>query len=293
MKKQTEKKKKTDVKNTVGRDNLRRFFRNRAAVVGLILLGVIVFGAIFVSVLSPYSYEEMDLKNRAILFSPEHWLGTDQYGRDMLTRLLYGARVSLFVGFLSVALGCAVGGFLGAISAYYGGRTDNLIMRFLDIWHSIPSTLLAIALAAAMGNGMKNAIIAIGLTTIPQYARVVRASVMTVKNQEYIEAARCIGNKTPRILLVHTIPNALAPIIVQASLGVANAIITTASLSFLGLGVQPPTPEWGSMLSAARQFIRSDWQLITYPGLFIMLTVISLNLVGDGLRDALDPRLKR
>lgn len=293
MKTKAAAKKVGDVRNTVARDNLRRFLKNRAAVVGMVLLGLIVFGAVFVSVLSPYSYDHMDLQNRAILFSPQHWLGTDQYGRDMLTRLLYGARVSLFVGFLSVALGCLAGGFLGAMAAYYGGRTDDLIMRFLDIWHSIPSTLLAIALAAAMGSGMKNAIIAIGLTTIPQYARVVRASVITVKNQEYIEAARCIGNKTPRILLVHVIPNALAPIIVQASLGVANAIITTASLSFLGLGVQPPTPEWGSMLSQARQFIRSDWQLITYPGVFIMLTVISLNLVGDGLRDALDPRLKR
>lgn len=279
--------------NSARRDNIRRFFKNRPAVIGLAILGVIVLGAILVSFLSPYAYDTMDLTNRSLLFSPEHWLGTDQYGRDMLTRLLYGTRISLFVGLLSVCLGCVTGGALGAIAAYYGGWVDNLIMRFLDIWHSIPSTLLAIALAAALGNGIRNAIIAIGVTAIPQYARVVRAAVMTVKNQEYIEAARCLGNKTSRILLIHIIPNALAPIIVQASLGVANAIITTASLSFLGLGVQPPTPEWGSMLSSARQFIRSDWHLITYPGLFIMATVMSLNLVGDGLRDALDPRLKK
>lgn len=280
------------VKNTIARDNLRRFLNNRAAVVGLAILFIIMLGSIFVSVLSPYKYEAMDLKNRCLLFSPQHWLGTDQFGRDMLTRLLYGGRVSLFVGFFSVLLGCFVGGALGAVAAYYGGKTDDLIMRFLDIWHSIPSTLLAIALSAALGTGVRNAIIAIGLTTIPQYARVVRASVMTVKNSEYIEAVRCLGGKTHRVLTVHIIPNALAPIIVQASLGVAGAIITTASLSFLGLGVQPPVPEWGSMLSSARQYIRSDWQLITYPGIFIMLTVMSLNLVGDGLRDALDPRLK-
>ena len=282
-----------EVRNTIARDNLRRFLQNRAAVVGLVILSIIVFGSIFVSVLSPYKYDAMDLKNRSLLFSPQHWLGTDQFGRDMLTRLLYGGRVSLFVGLFSVLLGCFVGGALGAVAAYYGGRTDDLIMRFLDIWHSIPSTLLAIALSAALGTGIRNAIIAIGLTTIPQYARVVRASVMTVKNSEYIEAVHCLGGNTFRVLTVHIIPNALAPIIVQASLGVAGAIITTASLSFLGLGVQPPVPEWGSMLSSARQFIRSDWQLITYPGIFIMLTVMSLNLVGDGLRDALDPRLKR
>lgn len=211
----------------------------------------------------------------------------------LLTRILYGARISLFVGILSVSVGCLIGGTLGALAAYYGGRVDNSIMRFLDIWHSIPDLLLAISLASAMGPGIENAIIAIGLTTIPSYARVVRASVMTVKNTEYIEAARCLGASVPRIILRHIIPNALAPIIVQASLGVAGAIITTASLSFIGLGVQPPTPEWGSMLSKGRQYIRNYWHLVTFPGVFIMTTVISLNLLGDGLRDALDPRLKR
>ena len=243
--------------------------------------------------LSPYDYDKQNLVARFEMPSLSHPLGTDEFGRDLLTRILYGARISLFVGILSVSVGCLIGGTLGALAAYYGGRVDNSIMRFLDIWHSIPDLLLAISLASAMGPGIENAIIAIGLTTIPSYARVVRASVMTVKNTEYIEAARCLGASVPRIILRHIIPNALAPIIVQASLGVAGAIITTASLSFIGLGVQPPTPEWGSMLSKGRQYIRNYWHLVTFPGVFIMTTVISLNLLGDGLRDALDPRLKR
>lgn len=280
-------------RNSQTKDTFRRFIKNKAAVAGLIIIGLLILGAIFVGVLSPYDYDKQNLVARFEMPSLFHPLGTDEFGRDLLTRILYGARISLFVGILSVSVGCLIGGTLGALAAYYGGRVDNSIMRFLDIWHSIPDLLLAISLASAMGPGIENAIIAIGLTTIPSYARVVRASVMTVKNTEYIEAARCLGASVPRIILRHIIPNALAPIIVQASLGVAGAIITTASLSFIGLGVQPPTPEWGSMLSKGRQYIRNYWHLVTFPGVFIMTTVISLNLLGDGLRDALDPRLKR
>lgn len=280
-------------RNSQTKDTFRRFIKNKAAVAGLIIIGLLILGAIFVGVLSPYDYDKQNLVARFEMPSLSHPLGTDEFGRDLLTRILYGARISLFVGILSVSVGCLIGGTLGALAAYYGGRVDNSIMRFLDIWHSIPDLLLAISLASAMGPGIGNAIIAIGLTTIPSYARVVRASVMTVKNTEYIEAARCLGASVPTIILRHIIPNALAPIIVQASLGVAGAIITTASLSFIGLGVQPPTPEWGSMLSKGRQYIRNYWHLVTFPGVFIMTTVISLNLLGDGLRDALDPRLKR
>ncbi len=280
-------------RNSQAKDTFRRFIKNKAAVVGLIIISLLLFGAIFAGVITPYDFDKQDLTARFEMPSLSHPLGTDEFGRDLLTRILYGARISLFVGILSVSVGCLIGGTLGALAAYYGGRVDNSIMRFLDIWHSIPDLLLAISLASAMGPGIGNAIIAIGLTTIPSYARVVRASVMTVKNTEYIEAARCLGASVPRIILRHIIPNALAPIIVQASLGVAGAIITTASLSFIGLGVQPPTPEWGSMLSKGRQYIRNYWHLVTFPGVFIMTTVISLNLLGDGLRDALDPRLKR
>lgn len=280
-------------RNSQAKDTFRRFIKNKAAVVGLIIISLLLFGAIFAGVITPYDFDKQDLTARFEMPSMAHLLGTDEFGRDLFTRILYGARISLFVGILSVSVGCLIGGTLGALAAYYGGRVDNFIMRFLDIWHSIPDLLLAISLASAMGPGIGNAIIAIGLTTIPSYARVVRASVMTVKNTEYIEAARCLGASVPRIILRHIIPNALAPIIVQASLGVAGAIITTASLSFIGLGVQPPTPEWGSMLSKGRQYIRNYWHLVTFPGVFIMTTVISLNLLGDGLRDALDPRLKR
>lgn len=280
-------------RNSQAKDTFRRFIKNKAAVVGLIIISLLLFGAIFAGVITPYDFDKQDLTVRFEMPSMAHLLGTDEFGRDLFTRILYGARISLFVGILSVSVGCLIGGTLGALAAYYGGRVDDFIMRFLDIWHSIPDLLLAISLASAMGPGIGNAIIAIGLTTIPSYARVVRASVMTVKNTEYIEAARCLGASVPRIILRHIIPNALAPIIVQASLGVAGAIITTASLSFIGLGVQPPTPEWGSMLSKGRQSIRNYWHLVTFPGVFIMTTVISLNLLGDGLRDALDPRLKR
>ena len=280
-------------RNSQAKDTFRRFIKNKAAVVGLIIISLLLFGAIFAGVITPYDFDKQDLTARFEMPSMAHLLGTDEFGRDLFTRILYGARISLFVGILSVSVGCLIGGTLGALAAYYGGRVDNFIMRFLDIWHSIPDLLLAISLASAMGPGIGNAIIAIGLTTIPSYARVVRASVMTVKNTEYIEAARCLGASVPRIILRHIIPNALAPIIVQASLGVAGAIITTASLSFIGLGVQPPTPECGSMLSKGRQYIRNYWHLVTFPGVFIMTTVISLNLLGDGLRDPLDPGLKR
>ena len=280
-------------RNSQAKDTFRRFIKNKAAVVGLIIISLLLFGAIFAGVITPYDFDKQDLTARFEMPSMAHLLGTDEFGRDLFTRILYGARISLFVGILSVSVGCLIGGTLGALAAYYGGRVDNFIMRFLDIWHSIPDLLLAISLASAMGPGIGNAIIAIGLTTIPSYARVVRASVMTVKNTEYIEAARCLGASVPRIILRHIIPNALAPIIVQASLGVAGAIITTASLSFIGLGVQPPTPEWGSMLSKGRQYIRNYWHLVTFPRVFIMTTVISLKLLGDGLRDAPDPLLER
>ena len=210
-----------------------------------------------------------------------------------MTRIIYGSRISLVIGLCSVTLGLVVGGLLGAAAAFYSGKTDNIIMRIMDILIALPSFLLAIAIAAALGPSMLNVIVAIAFGSIPNYARVTRASILTVKDLEYIEAARAIGSNDRRIIFKHLIPNALAPIIVQATLGVAGAIISAAGLSFIGLGVQPPTPEWGAMLSAGKQYIRTNWNIVTFPGLTIMLSVFALNLLGDGLRDALDPKMKR
>ncbi len=271
----------------------RRFKKNRAAVIGMIILMILAFMAIFANYIAPYPYDLQDLEN--ILSGPtgSHWFGTDNFGRDIYSRVVYGARISLIVGFVSVGIGCSIGGFLGTLAAFYGGRTDMLIMRCLDVMQAMPSLLFAISISAALGPGLFNAMVAVGVTSIPMYARVVRASVMTVKGQEFVEAAHALGAKDRRIIVKHIIPNAMAPVIVQASLGVAGAILTSASLSFIGLGVQPPTPEWGGMLSAGRAFIRNHWHFVTFPGLAIMTTVCALNLMGDGLRDALDPRLKQ
>lgn len=242
--------------------------------------------------IAPYPY---DLQDSSITFqtpNAQHWLGTDNFGRDILSRIIQGSRISLIVGFSSIITAIIIGGLLGAISGYYGGRVDNLMMRAIDILMAIPGMLLAISLAAALKPGLMNLVIAIAIADIPGYARVVRASVLTIKDQEYIEAAECIGASDARIILRHIIPNCMAPIIVQATLGMAGAILSAASLSFLGLGIQPPTPEWGSMLSSARQYILSYWHLATFPGIAIMITIFALNVLGDGLRDALDPRLK-
>jgi peptide/nickel transport system permease protein len=270
-----------------------RLHRNKAAMFGLLVILLLIIMAIFAPFIAPYNYDEQNLKMANMFPSREHLMGTDNFGRDILSRIIYGSRISLQVGFIAVGIGVLIGGTLGSLAAYYGGVADNVIMRFIDILLAIPSTLLAISIAAALGPGLTNAMIAVGVGTVPNYARVVRASVLMVKEQEFIEAARCIGVKDHKIILKHIIPNAMAPLIVQATIGVASAILSAAALSFIGLGIQPPTPEWGAMLSAGRAYIRDYWHIVTFPGVTIMLTIFSLNLFGDGLRDALDPRLKR
>jgi peptide/nickel transport system permease protein len=275
------------------RDVARRLVKSKSAMVGLSIVLLLVLVACFPQVFAP---EGMDEQNYGRQFMPPSWqhlMGTDNLGRDIFSRVIYGAQISIQVGLISVGLACAVGGLLGALAAYYGGRADNLIMRTMDVMLAIPSILLSISIAAALGPGLFNMMVAIGLGNVPVYARVVRAAIMTVKEQEFVEASRAIGANTGRLLLRHMLPNAMAPIIVQATLGVAGAILSAAGLSFLGLGIQPPTPEWGSMLSAGRQYIRDAWWIVTFPGLTIMVTIFALNLLGDGLRDALDPRLKR
>ncbi|MBS7527657.1 ABC transporter permease [Fusibacter paucivorans] len=271
----------------------RLFAKNRLAVIGLIVLILLALVAIFSNQIAPYGEDEQNLRNTLQTPSAEHIMGTDNLGRDVFSRIVYGSRISLVVGFISVGIGLAIGGGLGAIAGYFGGRSDNIIMRVFDMMMAIPSMILAIAICAALGPGMLNTMIAVGFSTVPNYARVVRSAVLTVKQQEFIEAAHATGSSNVRIILKHILPNCLAPIIVQASLGVAGAILSAASMSFIGLGVQPPTAEWGGMLSAGRTYVRNQPHLVLFPGIAIMMTIFSLNLVGDGLRDALDPRLKR
>ncbi|SMP67437.1 ABC transporter permease [Anoxynatronum buryatiense] len=270
----------------------RRLKQNKAAMVGLFIITILILSAIFAPWIAPYHYDDQDLLRTFQSPSREHLLGTDNFGRDILSRIIYGSRISLMVGFIAVSISLIVGGFLGAVAGYYGGRLDNIIMRGIDILMAIPSILLAISIVASLGPGLRNVMIAVGIATIPTYARIVRASVITIKDQEFIEAARAVGANDMRIISKHIMPNSLAPLIVQGTLGVANAILSAAGLSFIGLGFQPPTPEWGAMLSQGRQYIRDYWHMTTFPGLAIMTTIFGLNLLGDGLRDALDPRLK-
>lgn len=280
-------------KSSPWRDVVRRLIKSKSAMLGLAIVLILIVIACFPQVFAPDGMDEQNYADQFLPPSLQHLMGTDNLGRDIFSRVIYGAQVSMRVGLISVGLACIVGGMLGALAAYYGGRTDNIIMRAMDIMLAIPSILLSISIAAALGPGLFNMMVAIGLGNVPVYARVVRAAIMTVKEQEYVEAGRAIGASTVRLIFCHMLPNAMAPIIVQATLGVASAILSAAGLSFLGLGIQPPTPEWGAMLSAGRQYIRDAWWIVTFPGLTIMVTIFALNLLGDGLRDALDPRLKR
>lgn len=285
---------------TLFQETWLRFRRSKTAMFGLCFLLVLVLISVvtliidFVtnkSVYNMYVVEQV-LVDRLKTPSLEHLLGMDEFGRDILMRLLWGARYSLFMSLLSIGIALVLGGMLGAVAGYYGGMIDNVIMRIMDILLSMPSMLLALTVVAALGTSTFNVVVAVGVSFIPSFARVLRSSVLQVKENEYVEAARAIGANDFRIITKFVIPNSLAPIIVQGTLGVANAILTIASLSFVGLGVQAPTPEWGAMLSNARSYMRESWHITVIPGIAIMLAILSLNLMGDGLRDALDPKLK-
>lgn len=282
-------------------ESWRRFKKNKAAIIGLcflILLVVIALTTTIIDISTNGAFynkyvisQNLSLKLAAP--SGEHIFGLDEFGRDIFIRMLWGARYSVFLGVLSISFAAIVGGALGSLSGFYGGSLDHTLMRFIDVLLAIPSILLAIAIVAALGSSLVNVSLAISISYIPVFARIVRAAVMSIKDREFVEAARSVGASDFRIIIKYIIPNALAPIIVQFTLGVAGSILSIAWLSFLGLGIQPPTPEWGSMLSNARTYIRDAWHVTVFPGIFIMLTILSLNMVGDGLRDALDPKLKR
>jgi len=272
---------------------MKRLRKNRLAVFGLICVILLVLVAVFADFIAPYDYAEQHLLEAFQPPSSKYLFGTDEFGRDIFSRVIYGSRISLQVGFIAVGLAMFIGGFLGAISGYYGGRTDNIIMRIMDVLLSIPQILLAIAIAASLGPGLFNLMIAVGISSIPSYARIVRGSVLSIKGQEFVEASKAMGAGDLQIIMKHIIPNCMAPIIVQATLGVAFAILTAAGLSFIGLGIQPPVPEWGGMLSSARGYIRDCAYMTFFPGMAIMITILALNFLGDGLRDALDPKLRR
>lgn len=285
----------TQKKRSMALEIWRRLKKNKMAMLGLTILVMLALTAIFADVIADYDTKVIaqDIPNRLQGPSMEHWCGTDEFGRDIFARLVHGSRVSLVVGLISVSISLFIGGALGAIAGYYGGRVDNVIMRIMDIFLAVPSILLAMTIVAALGTSLVNVMLAIGVSGVPGYARIVRASVMSIKDQEFVEASRAIGAKSPTTIFREILPNCLAPIIVQATLSVAGAILSTASLSFIGLGVQPPSPEWGAMLSGGRNYLRDALHLTMFPGLAIVITILALNLLGDGLRDALDPRLKQ
>lgn len=285
----------TQKKRSMALEIWRRLKKNKMAMLGLTILVMLALTAIFADVIADYDTKVIaqDIPNRLQGPSMEHWCGTDEFGRDIFARLVHGSRVSLVVGLISVSISLFIGGTLGAIAGYYGGRVDNVIMRIMDIFLAVPSILLAMTIVAALGTSLVNVMLAIGVSGVPGYARIVRASVMSIKDQEFVEASRAIGAKSPTTIFREILPNCLAPIIVQATLSVAGAILSTASLSFIGLGVQPPSPEWGAMLSGGRNYLRDALHLTLFPGLAIVITILALNLLGDGLRDALDPRLKQ
>ncbi len=279
-------------------DQIEKLFKNRTGVAGLIIITIFALTAILASVISPHDPEENSLYDQ---IKPPVWneggstknlLGTDDLGRDMLSRLIYGARVSLTLGVVSVGIAFVFGSFLGALAGYYKGWPDNLIMRFMDLILAFPHILLAIIIVAYLGPGLRNAMMAIGIINIPRFARIIRASVMEEYEKDYVTAARAVGSSNRRIIFNAIFPNCLAPIIVQASLGFGAAILDAAGLSFLGLGAQPPLSEWGAMIAQGRSMILRAWWVMTYPGIAILLAVLGFNLLGDGLRDALDPRLR-
>ncbi|MGI6157219.1 MAG: ABC transporter permease [Saccharofermentanales bacterium] len=286
---------KTLTRRTPWQDAMFRFRQDKLAMAGLWILVAILLITILGAIFLDYDTQviEQNVRNKYAPPSAEHWFGTDGFGRDIFARVVWGSRYSLLIGFAATFSSLFIGGFLGAIAGYYGGKIDNVIMRIMDMFIAIPTILLAIAIVSALGPSLLNLIMAICISNVPGYARLIRSSVLTIKDNDFVEAARATGASNRKIIMTHILPNTLAPIIVQATLGVGYAISSASGLSFLGLGIMPPDPEWGNMLAEGQDVIRyTPWPVI-FPGLAIMITVLALNLVGDGLRDSIDPKLKR
>lgn len=274
------------------RDFARGLMKNKGALAGLIVLLLLILAAIFAPLITTYDPIVIDPPNRTQPPSRDHWLGTDSFGRDIYTRVVYGARVSLPVGLIAVSIAATAGAVLGLIAGYYGRFADAIIMRVIDIMLAFPNIMLALVIVAILGPNIRNVMIAVGIGEIPRYTRLIRGQVLSARELLYVEAAKVIGVPTSKIMFRHILPNVVSPVVVLATLSVGSAILAAAGLSFLGLGAQPPNPEWGSMLADGRQFLRSHWWVATMPGIAIAITVLSINMFGDGLRDILDPRIR-
>ncbi len=270
----------------------RRLSKNPLAVAGFIVAVFLAIIAIFAPLIAPYPYDKQDLVHSREAPSREHLFGTDELGRDVFSRIIWGSRFSLSIGVLAVLVGTSIGMLIGALAGYFGNVVDDTLMRLIDILQSIPGILLAIAISVVLGPGFFNSVLALSVGCIPMACRLTRAAVLKVRNEEYIEAAISINASTPRIIFRHVLPNSFAPVLVSATMMIGGIIMAAAMLSFIGLGVQPPIPEWGSMIAGGRSLIRSSPWMVTFPGIFIMLSVLAFNMFGDGLRDALDPKLK-
>lgn len=273
---------------------LVRYKKNKLAMIGFILLLLLIVVSVCAPLLANYEEDaiKQNIKERLQLPNKNHIFGTDQYGRDLFARVIFGARVSLMISLLTIILSLTFGILIGSVAGYYGGRIDDVLMRIMDVFLAIPQMLMAISIVAALGPGVFNLLIAMSISMVPRFARIVRSSILSIKDQEFVEAARACATRDRRIIARHIIPNAIGPIIVQATLNIAGTIISISGLSFLGLGVKAPMPEWGSMLSEGKEQMRHYPHLVIIPGMAIVFTVMALNLMGDGLRDALDPRLK-
>ena len=274
------------------REAMDRLVRNKTAMVGAAIMIVIIILSALAGVICPEGYDDQRYDIAFTAPCKEYPLGTDNLGRSMLARILYGGRVSLSVGFISSGIAASMGIILGSLAGYYGGKVDNIIMRTLDVFAAVPNTLLAITISSSLGGGLFNAMIALGISGIPGFAKMVRAPILAIKEQEFVEAARCINATDWRVIFKHVVPNVLSPVVITITGQLAAATLAASSLSFLGLGVQPPTPEWGSLIANSRKYIRDYPYLVTTPGIAIATVVLSMNLFGDGLRDALDPKLK-